>query len=97
MNYFVKIFTTPLFVLMLTPLSAETVNKIIINGNKRISEETIKVYGEINLNEKIDEIKINKILNNLYSTNFFEDVKIKVSNNILEIDLKEYPIIKKLS
>ncbi len=96
MNYFVKIFTTLLFVLMLTPLSAETVNKIIINGNKRISEETIKVYGEINLNEKIDEIKINKILNNLYSTNFFEDVKIKVSNNILEIDLKEYPIINQL-
>ena len=96
MNYFVKIFTTLIFVLMLTPLSAETVNKIIINGNKRISEETIKVYGEINLNEKIDEIKINKILNNLYSTNFFEDVKIKVSNNVLEIDLKEYPIINQL-
>ncbi len=96
MNYFVKIFTTLIFVLMLTPLSAETVNKIIINGNKRISEETIKVYGEINLNEKIYEIKINKILNNLYSTNFFEDVKIKVSNNVLEIDLKEYPIINQL-
>ena len=37
---------------MLTPLSAETVNKIIINGNKRISEETIKVRVKSNLMKK---------------------------------------------
>ena len=27
--------------------NAEIVNKIEINGNKRVSDETVKVYGEI--------------------------------------------------
>ena len=26
---------------------AEIVNKIIINGNQRVSDETVKIYGEI--------------------------------------------------
>ena len=32
-------------------LKAETVNKIIIDGNKRVSIETIKLYGEIEINK----------------------------------------------
>ena len=35
-------------------------------------------------------------MNNLYSTNFFEDVKIKLNNNILEIQVKEYPVINQI-
>ena len=30
------------------------------------------------------------------STNFFEDIKISLENNILKIDLIEYPIINQL-
>ena len=40
---------------------------------------------------------MNKILTNLYSTNFFEDVKIKLSNGILIVQLTEYPVINNLS
>ena len=40
--------------------------------------------------------KLNKVLENLYSTNFFEDIKIKITNNILQITLKEYPVINQL-
>ena len=32
-------------------LKAEIVKKIIINGNKRVSDETIKIYGEIEINK----------------------------------------------
>ena len=72
------------------------VNKIQINGNDRIGEETIIVYGDIDLNKKINEQEVNRILKNLYQTNFFEDVKIKIEANTLKIDLKEYPIINQL-
>ena len=57
-------------------LNAAVINEISIKGNQRISNETIKVYGGFNLNENIDENKINEILNNLYSTNFFENVEV---------------------
>jgi len=72
------------------------VDKIIINGNERISDETIIVYGDLNLEKKIDESEINKIINNLYETNFFEDVKINLEKNILRVDVVEYPVINQL-
>ncbi len=77
-------------------LTAEIVKQIQISGNKRVSEETIKIYGEIQLNKDYSASNLNQILNNLYSTNFFEDVKITLENGILKVDLKEHPVINRL-
>ena len=74
-------------------LSAEVIQKIEVKGNDRISEETIKVYGEINLNENYTQFDVDNILKNLFKTNFFEDVKISLTNGILRIVVKEYAII----
>ena len=75
---------------------AEIVNKIIIDGNQRVSDETVKIYGEIKINSNYSDSDLNKILNNLYSTEFFDDVTINLNNNILKINLKEYPVINQL-
>ena len=77
-------------------LNAEIVNKIIIEGNKRVSQETIKIYGDIELNKDYSDKKINEILKNLYETDFFEDINVKLQNNTLRIVVKEYPIISQL-
>ncbi len=79
-----------------SPLVAEIVKKVEISGNERVSDETIKIYGEIELNKNYTEKKLNEVLTNLYSTDFFEDIKISVANGILKIDLKEYPVINEL-
>ena len=83
-------------ILFTNHLSAEIINKIDITGNDRVSDETVKVYGDISINQNVDNIKINEIIKNLYSTNFFEDIKVSVSNNILSIKLIEYPIINEI-
>ena len=70
-------------------LSAEIVQKLEVSGNQRISDETIKVYGEININKDYSTFEINKILKNLYDTNFFEDIKISLTNGVLLIAVKE--------
>ena len=38
-----------LFILLflISPLTAEEIKNIIIEGNNRVSDETIKIYGEI--------------------------------------------------
>ena len=72
------------------------INEIKVEGNNRISKETIFIYGEIELNKDYSEDELDKILKNLYSTNFFEDISIKINKNVLEIKLKEYPVINKL-
>ncbi len=68
--------------------------KIIVNGNERISNETILVFSEIPDNEFLDENSINKILKRLYKSGFFKDVTVKIENNNLTIEVLENPIIQ---
>jgi len=76
---------------------AEIVNEIQISGNKRVSDETVKVYGEIKPEgSDFSNSDINNILKNLYSTNFFEDVNIEIRNRKLIINLIEYPVINEI-
>ena len=77
-------------------LNAEMVNKIEIKGNKRISDETVKIYGEIISGKNYTESDLNKIIKNLYATDFFDDIKIEIKNNKLIINLNEYPFINQL-
>ena len=93
----VRILKYLLFIMLLsTPLKAENINNIIINGNKRVSDETVKIYGGVNEIKKYSETNANKILKNLYETNFFENVEVLYKNKNLVINLKEYPTINQL-
>ena len=74
--------------------NANEINKINIEGNDRISKQTIILFSDIQENEKINNDKLNKILKNLYETNFFKNVKI--INDELLINVEEAPIIDKL-
>ena len=84
------------FTLIFSALNSEIVKDIKINGNKRVSTETIKLYGEIDINKDYTDKDIDKVLKNLYETDFFEDVKIEIVDNVLKVDLKEYPIVNQL-
>ena len=73
---------------------SESVNKITIVGNDRISDETIKLFISVDIKDEINETKLNKILKDLYETEFFKNIKIKFDNQILTINVKENPIIE---
>ena len=75
---------------------AEVVKKFEVTGNKRVSEQTIKVYGEVEIGKNYSEADLNQVLQNIYSTNFFSDVKINLKNETLFIDVKEYPVVNQL-
>ena len=91
-NFFKIIF----FLFFFSNLQAEIIKKIVVDGNNRVSVETIKVYGEIEINKDYSESDLNKILNNLYATEFFESVNISLNDNVLNIGIKEYPVINQL-
>ncbi len=75
---------------------AEIIREVKIFGNERIPKETILMFADIKKNDSIDDIKANKILKDLYDSNFFEDVSIEYKNEILIISVKEFPIIEKI-
>ena len=75
-------------------LSAEIVKNVKVDGNKRISQETILVLGQININDDYDDNKLNDILKNLYNSNFFSNIDISILNETLIINVTENPIIE---
>jgi outer membrane protein insertion porin family len=42
---------------------AKIVENVIVNGNSRVSDQTILIYGKIDIKQNLDEEKINDILN----------------------------------
>jgi len=79
------------------PSKAEKLNKIVILGNERISDETLIVYGEIEKNKDYSQEEINIIIKNLYDTKFFSKISINFSNGILKINVEENPIINSIA
>ena len=76
--------------------NAEIISKLSIEGNKRISEATIKVYGDIRIGKDYSEGDLDLILKKLYDTNFFEKIDLKLVNKGFNYKPKKYPIINQL-
>ena len=85
------------FLTLASILKAEVINKINIEGNNRISSETIEMFSGVSISDNITEVELNNILKRLYNTNFFDLVSVKVSNETLIIKVKENPIIQNIS
>ena len=87
-----------LFIFLIFFISLEAKSEILkdinIEGNQRISDETIIMFGNVNIQDNLNLNEIDKILKNIYNSNFFEDVQVTLENNILNIYVKEKPIIQ---
>ena len=93
MNFIFKI----LFLFfIITSTNANIVNNIKINGNNRISDETIILFGEIKKNKNYNKSELNIILKKLYQTDFFENVVISLDNETLIVNIVENPIIEEI-
>ena len=50
---------------------SNNIENIEVNGNKRISKETIIVIGDINIDKYFDNNEINNTVKKLYDSDFF--------------------------
>ena len=90
-----KFFQFIIFTIILTnSVFSNNYEKIIINGNERISNETILVFSEIPDNKFLDENSINELLKKLYKSGFFKNITIEIVDNNLIINVLENPIIQ---
>ena len=95
---FEKIFKINIFlILFATSLYSEVIDNVNVLGNKRISKESIIVFGNIELNKSYRENDLNIILKKLYQTNFFKTINLGIENKTLNIRLIENPIIESLT
>tara|TARA_Y100000816_G_C26092062_1_gene577271 strand:+ start:57 stop:2291 length:2235 start_codon:yes stop_codon:yes gene_type:complete len=73
---------------------AEVIKDVKLENNIRISKESIIAFGNIKLGEDYNETEINQILVDLYNTNFFSDLKLRIENNVLIVNVSERKIIQ---
>ncbi|WP_440907813.1 outer membrane protein assembly factor BamA [Candidatus Pelagibacter sp.] len=76
---------------------SEVLKSIQINGNDRISNKTIEMFGNIEVGDNVNSVDLNDILKKIYETNFFENVSVNLDKNILTINVIEYPIIQNIN
>ena len=81
---------------LITISYAEIVKEVKVVGNIRVSPETIVLFGDIRVNEDYNAKKINELSKQLHDTNFFSYLEINLNNGVLEISVKENPIIQNL-
>ena len=85
------------FILISTKSYSDTLDKISISGNIRISDETIFTFLPIKINDQISINQINEITKLLYETSFFKDISVELLGNELKISVIENPIIQNVS
>ena len=66
---------------------------INISGNIRVDAEFVKTNANIQIDQNIEATDIITIINKLYATEYFSDIKAYIDKENLNIEVKENPII----
>ena len=99
LNFFFKNHVLLIFFLLISTLGvkSEIIDTIKVEGNERISSETIEMFAGVSSDDDLTENDLNEVLKKLYNTNFFDIVLVKVINKTLLIRVEENPIIQNIN
>ena len=91
-----KIITKFTFIVLLfsSQAFADIFAEYNVTGNERVTDRTILNFSKLKKDVNLSDIDLNKGLKNIYDSGFFEEVNLNIKNNILNINVKEYPIIQ---
>ena len=76
---------------------SENIKSVKIFGNERLSSETILLFSELDISNELNINDLNIAIKKLYETDYFEDIKIVIEEEILKISVVENPIIQSIS
>ncbi|MDC0487315.1 outer membrane protein assembly factor BamA [Amylibacter sp.] len=74
-----------------------TISSIVVNGNKRITSETIIAISEIEKGISYNPSQLNSALQLIKKSSFFKTVTLSLDNNRLKINVVENPSINSIS
>ena len=86
-----------LFLSFISFSNAEVIKNIEIIGNDRIPNETIKMFTGVKVGEDVNENQLNDILKKIYNSNFFNNVKVSMNNQILKIIVEESSLVENIN
>ena len=97
-NFYKKNFLIIIFYFFLLKFSfAENISNFNIQGNERVSDETVVMFSELDVGDLINQEKLNQALKKLYYTDYFKEVEISFENAVVTIKVQENPIIQEIT
>lgn len=74
-------------------VNAATISRIDVNGNQRMDAESIRILADVRVGENIGTERANQIAKRLQESGYFSRVNVRVSGNVLKIDISESPTV----
>ena len=96
-TFAVPVAATLASMLVSSPVAAQTVDSIVVEGNRRVELETIRSYFKPGPGGKLDQGRIDDGLKALIETGLFQDVKINQAGGHLVVTVIENPVIGRLA
>lgn len=74
-----------------------TIRAIVVDGNQRIEEGTIRSYLLLQVGDHFDSDRIDRSLKTLYATGLFSDVNLHRDGDALVVHVVENPIVNRIA
>ena len=81
-------------IIFITNVYSDIIKGFEISGNDRVSNETIIMFSNLKIGQNINSKVLNDSLKELYSTNYFKSVSITSDEGVINLTVKENPIIQ---
>ncbi|MCP5108596.1 MAG: outer membrane protein assembly factor BamA [bacterium] len=95
------IFVVSLVLAICGSAAAETIEKIEVDGNKKVSKDTILFYMKSSENGLYSKTTLREDFKTLWKTGFFENITMESENGqkgkIVKLALKENPLVKSIT
>lgn len=77
-------------------VSSQSLNSIVVEGNRRVDANTVRNYFRTNPGERLDAIKIDEAWKALLATGLFEDVQIRQSGGRIVVTVIEAAVLNRV-
>ncbi|WP_316862637.1 outer membrane protein assembly factor BamA [uncultured Cohaesibacter sp.] len=87
----------PIDFLSASPAFAQSVSRVVVKGNARVSDDTIRSYLTLKPGQRSSAYEIDESLKALYQTGLFKDVDIRMSGSSLVVSVQENAVINRIA
>ena len=73
--------------------NAATVSRVDVSGNQRMDAESIRILADVKVGDNVSAEGANQIAKRLQESGYFSRVSVRMSGNVLKIDITEAPTV----
>ena len=78
---------------VVSPAYGATVSRIDVTGNMRMDAESVRILADVKVGDNVGTHRANEIAKRLQSSGYFSKINVRMSGNVLKIDISEAPLV----